>query len=451
MAHKRLAVLYPWLVVAGAAAAMAWGPLGGRWAGMHRHVGELFFWFAACVSSNLLPAPVTRDVEVTMSGPVNLAIAYLFPPPVAAAVVFFGALTGWELRREVAISHAVFNRAQLALATVAASALLDVHSLHVWRYVAAILTYNAVNNVAVILADNCWYGTRLKESGRRIVSPLPAFVGSYLVLGYLGIIFAMVYVDLGWWAVAPFLVPLLFARYALRHSKQLEQTERERRALADRLIDERERERARIASDMHDLVLQRLAAVQIQADNIGSALDAGMLPQAGVLAATVKQEVAGAIGDIRTAIADLRRSALDGSDLAGTLDRYVRAFKAETAIDVQLDVDLGETASNGSSAPPVPLPLALLLYECAQEALTNVVRHAGASAVNLSLRRLGDSLELKVRDNGRGPSSNGHTGIHLGLTLTKDKVGLAGGGAWFEGCEGGGAQVVVRIPVRSTD
>ncbi|HLI56730.1 MAG TPA: ATP-binding protein [Actinomycetota bacterium] len=448
MAHKRLAVLYPWFVIAAAATVVVWGPFHGDWHGMHAHAGALFFWFAACLSSNLLPAPVTRDVEVTMSGPVNLAIAYLFPAPVAAAVVFLGALTGWELRREVAVSHAIFNRAQLALATVAASAFLAAHSLGFWRYVMAILAYNAANNVLVILADNCWYGTPFKESARRIVSPLPAFAGSYLVLGYLGIIFAMVYIDLGWWAVAPFLIPLLFARYALRHSKQLEQTERERRALADRLIDERERERARIASDMHDLVLQRLAAVQIQADNITSALDAGSVTQAGRLAATVKQEVAGAIGDIRGAIADLRRSALDGSDLAGTLDRYVRAFKAETAIDVRLDVDLGV---NGSPAPPVPLPLALLLYECAQEALTNVVRHAGASAVDLTLHRLGDSLELKVRDNGRGPSENGQSGVHLGLTLTKDKVGLAGGGAWFEGCEGGGAQVVVRIPVRSTD
>lgn len=441
-------MLYPWLVVGGAAAVVVWGVLAGRWTGMHAHAGALFFWFAACLSSNLLPAPVTRDVEVTMSGPVNLAIGYLFPAPVAAAVVCLGALTGWEIRREVSVSHAVFNRAQLALATVSASALLAVHSLGFWRYVLAILAYNAVNNVLVIMVTNCWYGTRLAESGRRIFSPLGAFVGSYLALGYLGIIFAMVYIHLGWWAVAPFLIPLLFARYALRHSKELEQTERERRVLADRLIDERERERARIASDMHDLVLQRLAAVQIQADNISSALDAGSVPQAELLAATVKQEVAGAIGDIRTAIADLRRSALDGSDLAGTLDRYVRAFKAETAIDVRLDVDLG---ANGAPAAPVPLPLALLLYECAQEALTNVVRHAGASVVDLSLRRLGDSLELKVRDNGRGPSGNGQSGVHLGLTLTKDKVGLAGGGAWFEGCEGGGAQVVVRIPVRSTD
>jgi signal transduction histidine kinase len=448
MPNRRLANLYPFAVVACAAGFAVLGAATGQWTGMHARAGALFFWVAACASSNMLPAPVTKDVELTMSGPVNLAIAYLFPAPVAAAVVMVGSLTGWELRREIALSHAAFNRAQLALATAAASGFLALHQLGFWRYVLAIISYNMLNTMLVILAENRWYGTALNESARRIVSPLAAFVGSYLILGYLGIIFAKVYLNLGWWAVAPFLVPLLFARYALRHSKQLEQTERERRSLADRLIDERERERARIASDMHDLVLQRLAAVQIQADNITSALEAGSLLQAESLAATVKQQVAGAIGDIRTAIADLRRSALDGSDLGGTLDRYVRSFQAETAIDVRLDIDLTGVGAEGA---PVPLPLALLLYECAQEALTNVVRHAGASQIDLTLHRLGDSLELKVRDNGRGPSTNGLTGVHLGLTLTKDKVALVGGGAWFEGCEGGGAQVVVRIPVRSTE
>lgn len=441
MAHKRSDRVFPSAVVLGAAGIIVWGTLSGRSAGAHVHPGSIAFWLIACAVSNLLPVPVARDVEVTMSGPANLAIAMLFPPPVAVAMVAAGSLTGWELKREVSVSHAAFNRAQLALSTAAASALLALHPLTWWRFPLAIVGYNVVNVIAVATAAHYWYRTPVRESFRRIVRPLPSYLGSYLVLGYLGIIFAEVYAKLGWWAVAPFIIPLLFARYALRHSKQLEQTERERRSLADRLIDERERERARIASDMHDLVLQRLAAVQIQADNITSALKAGHVEQAGSLASTVKEEMAGAIGDIRTAIADLRRSALDGTDLAGTLERYVRAFQGETAIDVHLDVD-------GFLPGQLPLPVALLLYECTQEALTNVVRHADASRVDLTLHRQGDSVELRIRDNGVGPGTNGQTGVHLGLTLTRDKVALVGGGAWFEGCPEGGAQVVVRIPVR---
>ena len=443
MRPKARAALLPGALVLATAGLVVWGVATGRWTGPHVRPGPLLFWLVACAISNLLPVPVTRDLEVTMSGPTNLAIALLFPPPVAAAMVALGSVTGWELKRQVALSHAAYNRAQLALATAAASGLLQLNHLGWWRFALAIGAYNVVNVVAVSAGARLWYETALLDSLRRMLLPLPSYVGSYLVLGYLGIIFAEVYEKLGGTAVAPFLIPLLFARYALRHSKDLEQSERERRALADQLIDERERERARIASDMHDLVLQRLAAVQIQADNISSALKAGYTDQAGSLASTVKGELAGAIGDIRTAIADLRRTALDGTDLVGTLDRYVRAFRAETAIDVHLDVD-------GFATGEIPLPVALLLYECTQEALTNVVRHAEASHVDLTLHRQGDSVELKVRDNGVGPPSNGQAGVHLGLTLTKDKVALVGGGAWFEGCPDGGAQVVVRIPVRTT-
>jgi signal transduction histidine kinase len=446
MAEKRASALYLYSIILGAAALMVYGVIAGSWSHWQPRVGPwaVLFWLIACAASNLLPAPVTADVEVTMSSPVNIAIAFLFPPAVAAAIVGLGSLTDWELRRETTLVRSAFNRSQLALAAAAASVFLHPAPPTAWRMGAGILCYNLFNLLFVTVGQHLVHGTRLTDMFRQIVTPLPSFIGSYLILGALGVIFALVYRELGWWAVAPFLVPLLFARYALRHSKQLEQAQRERRALADKLIDERERERARIASDMHDLVLQRLAAVQIQSDNIGSALKAGKGEQASALASMVKEQVAGAIADIRTAIKDLRRSALDGADLGGTLDRYVRAFQAETAIDVDLDVD-------GLEAGELPLPVALLLYECTQEALTNVVRHAGASHVDLRLHRLGDSVELRVRDNGRGPSGNGNGGVHLGLTLTKDKVALVGGGAWFEGCEDGGAQVIVRIPVRSTD
>jgi len=443
MAEKRSSTLYLYTVILGAGALILSGIATGRWTHWPQGVGPgaVLFWLIACAASNLLPAPVTDNVEVTMSGPVNLAIAYLFSPPVAAAIVGFGSLTDWELRGETTLRRAAFNRSQLAIATAAASGLLHTLGMGLGGVVAAILGYNLLNLLFAMEAGHLWHGTPISELFRRMVRPLPSFVGSYLVLGALGVIFALVYKQLGWWAVAPFLVPLLFARYALRHSKKLEQAERERRELADRLIDERERERARIAGDMHDMVLQRLAAVQIQSDNIASALNAGKPDQARELASTVREEVAGAIGDIRAAIRDLRRSTLDGADLPTTLDRYVRAFQAETAIDVDLDID-------GIDPGLLPLPVALLLYECTQEALTNVVRHAGASHVDLLLHRLGDSVELRVRDNGRGPSANGHGGIHLGLNLTKDKVALVGGGAWFEGVPDGGAQVVVRIPVR---
>src|SRR2546428_7542282 len=121
MADRRASRLYVYSVLLAAGAFLVYGVVEGHWAG--QHAGSLFFWLLACAGSNLLPAPVTPDVEVTMSGPVNLAIAYLFPPPVAAAVVALGSLTDWELRREISPANAAFNRAQLSIATAVPSPL----------------------------------------------------------------------------------------------------------------------------------------------------------------------------------------------------------------------------------------------------------------------------------------------------------------------------------------
>jgi signal transduction histidine kinase len=409
---------------------------------------QLIFWLIACASSNLLPAPVTPNVQLTMSSPINLAIAFLFPGPVAAAMVAIASVTDWEISRETTVLRAAFNRSQLALSTAVAASIFawgarpgrEIPSL--WVILAAVVVYHLANQAFVALAERFARGVSPREAFGRILLPLPSFLGSYLVLGFLGMAFALTYQKVGWWAVAPLMVPLLFARHALRHSKQLEQAERDRRALADRLIDERERERARIASDIHDVVLQRLAAVQLEADNVSSALGVGDEVQARKLARNVKEQMAGAIADLRGAIADLRRSGLDEDDLPRTLERYARAFHAETAIEVKLDLDVPD-------APRIPLPLALLLYECTQEALTNVAKHSGATRVHLGLCRVGDAMELRITDNGRGSVGATDQRPRLGLNLTRDKVALAGGGVWVDSPPGSGVEVVVRVPVRS--
>jgi signal transduction histidine kinase len=411
----------------------------------------LFFWLVACASSNLLPAPVTQNVQLTMSSPINLAIAFLFPAPVATAMVALASVTDWEISRETTVLRAAFNRSQLALSTAVASAVLALGARPAgkipspwWLILIAVVAYHLANQTFVALAERFARGVPLSEAFGRILQPLPSFLGSYLVLGFLGMALALTYQNVGWWAVAPLMVPLLFARHALRHSRQLELAERDRRALADRLIDERERERARIASDIHDVVLQRLAAVQLEADNVTSALGAGDALQAGKLARNVKEQMAGAIGDLRGAIADLRRSGLDEADLPRTLERYARSFHAETAIEVHLEVD----ALDAPDAPDIPLPVALLLYECAQEALINVSKHSGATRVDFRLCRVGGAVELRIADNGRGPTSSSDQRPRLGLNLTRDKVALAGGGVWVESIPGSGVEVTVRVPVR---
>ncbi len=202
----------------------------------------------------------------------------------------------------------------------------------------------------------------------------------------------------------------------------------------------RARERARIASDLHDVVLQRLGAAQLQADNIASAIGLGRFCQAEALAEGLKREMAGVITDVRLAIADMLRDRLDGQDLPQTLERHARSFEEKTDIPVSVEIDCARLSD-------IPSPVALLLSQVAEEAFTNVAEHAGATRVELSLQQRDDALELRIRDDGRGPVPDGdEERPRLGLVLIKEKAGLAGGGACLVARPEGGAEIIVRLP-----
>src|SRR5439155_17703977 len=128
-----------------------------------------------------------------------------------------------------------------------------------------------------------------------------------------------------------------------------------------------------------------------------------------------KRGVGQTVTDLRRAIANLRRTSLDEAGLVATLERFARNFGAEAGVEV--------TVRARPSLEPLPLPVGLLVYECAQEALTNVARHARASRVRVSLAREGDQLEVKIRDDGVGLDPN-HPG-GFGLELTRDKLALS--------------------------
>jgi signal transduction histidine kinase len=262
---------------------------------------------------------------------------------------------------------------------------------------------------------------------------------TYLSLGAMGVVLALVYLEVGAWAVGLLLLPLAGARQAVRATEAIQRAEAERRALADRLVEERESERLRIASDLHDSLLQNLAAVQVQADNVRAAVRRAD-PRAETLAGTVRDGVDGGIADVRRVIANLRHAGIDSGGLAHTLRRYADAFgrNAGCAVDVRVS----------GPVETLPTPLALLLLESCQEALTNVARHAAASAVTLEVEVHEGQVQLVVEDDGRGFSADDHA-EGFGLSLTREKVALLGGGCWVNGTPGRGTRVVVRVPLQT--
>lgn len=433
------------LAVAGAVAADVTGH---RWSGLGLVL--IGSWCVFCAAANVLPVPAIRHVSLSMGAPVNVAIASLFPPGLAAAIVFASSVSEWEIKRATTVPHALFNRLQLAASAALASLVFAGHRTidgvpPVWVVVAAVVVYQASNWLFVGLAELTARGVPVRRVLRGLLPAEPAAAGSYLVLGFMGVVLALTSVRVGEWGVALVMLPLLGARHAVNVSRQLEQTERERRSLGDRLIDERERERVRIASDIHDGVLQQMAALQLEADSIGAALEHGRPEVAVRLAGQLRTGVDGAIAELRATIASLRRAAVDADGLGPSLVRFARGFRASTGLDVDVTV--------GDAVDPLPLPVALLLFECGQEALTNVVRHApSATRVDVAVDRAGGAVELVVSDDGPGfdvPATEpDEGGRRSGLALSREKVALSGGLLFVDSRPGHGTTVTVRVPVR---
>lgn len=412
-----------------------------------RGTGLVLAWCGFCALSNVLPVPAVRNVYLSMSSPVNVAIAYLFPPELTVAVVFCSSVSEWEIKRETTVLHALFNRAQLAVAAALAAVVFTGHRGEVPPFlivVGAVAAYQGSNLLFVAVAEWSARGVPLPRVLRGLLPAGLAAGATYLALGFMGLVLALTSLRIGAWAVALLMLPLLGARHAVNVSRQLEQAERERRSLADRLIDERERERVRIASDIHDVVLQQLAALQLEADSVGVALDHDRPDVAVSVAGKLRTGVDDTIRELRGTIESLRRSSIgDDGDLAASLERFARTFRATTGIDVDVHVRFGRRDDD------VPLPIGLLLLECCQEALTNVARHADASRVEVVIERDGSMASLRVRDDGAGfePGSDGQGD---GLALSREKVALSGGLLFVESRPASGTTITVRVPIGSS-
>jgi signal transduction histidine kinase len=403
----------------------------------------LLTWAVLCPLSNLVPIPAGPTLYLSLNTPVDIAVAFLFPTPVAATLVFATAVSEWELRRDTTISHALFNRGQLALSTAAAAAVLAARPGAVpmpWLVIAAVLAHEAVNGLLVALAEWTSRGMRPAAFARRVLPGGFVAVLTYLTLGSMGLALALAYQRIGTWAVALLMIPLLGARQSVRAAKSLEMAERERRLLADRLIEEREGERLRIASDLHDVVLQDLAGLQMHADNVATAMERRDPEKVSRMVRILREGADLAIADVRQAIRSLRRVSVDEDGLVPTLERFARTFERASGVRVAVRFE-------GVTDQPIPASVAMLIYECCQEALTNVARHARASTAEVDLVRDQGQLQLRVRDDGTGFSSTSEPGeAGHGLVLTREKVALAGGGYWVQSRPGQGTEVIIRVP-----
>jgi NarL family two-component system sensor histidine kinase LiaS len=194
-------------------------------------------------------------------------------------------------------------------------------------------------------------------------------------------------------------------------------------------------ERNRLARELHDSVKQQVFATAMQVGAARALIDQDPSASKENLA-EAEQLVRQAQEELTTLIRELRPAALEGKGLATALRDCVSDWSRQSHIAAEVRVR-GER--------PLPLPLEQALFRVAQEALTNIRRHSGATAVEIDLVWTGNEVVLAVSDDGQGFNPAARDGKGLGLQSMRERVEALGGRLDVTSTPGTGTQVVAHL------
>jgi two-component system sensor histidine kinase UhpB len=219
---------------------------------------------------------------------------------------------------------------------------------------------------------------------------------------------------------------------ALTFNDMLDRLRTERRDATGRVLLAQEAERLRIAQELHDQVGQELTAVLL----LLSSLESKAPEELRTAVLEAQNSVRASLEDVRRIAIDLRPEALDDLGLESALAVLCDRFAQRTGIEISYEVS--------EPVPELSTEAELVVYRVAQEALTNVARHSGSAAAELSLRSDAGRVVLTVRDHGRGLGSEQAPGS--GIRGMRERAGLIGATLEFGGVPGGGSEVRLEMP-----
>ena len=417
----------------------------------------LLGWLALGFMASLASISVGENQPaLSMDLPVLLACSFVKGPLAAGLVAVVGAIDLMEIRGTISPSRAAWNHAQVSLSVMVGGSVFLVLGGSVGQWPTALLCATValgadvlVNYVSVALMTSLV----TKRGFRSVLSSMKIgdarrFALTYSAFGLSSLLIAEVYDAIGFLGVGAFVAPLLLAREAFRQTWRAAGVERDLatrrdalRSVDERIAEEREDERARIAEALHDDVLQSLFDVSIRAHVIRECYRSGRLLD---LEAEVPSLIAAserAAEELRDVILGLRRSRIGHAGLMDTLGLLVAHLHDESGIVFVPDLD-----SNLKG----PAELELLIYQVAREALSNAVRHAAAETVWISLHRSGGRIELEVVDNGVGfEVADSRKDKHFGIALMEERVSMAGGVMEISSQPGSGVRVSASFPIGS--
>ncbi|NIV30719.1 MAG: sensor histidine kinase, partial [Anaerolineae bacterium] len=196
-------------------------------------------------------------------------------------------------------------------------------------------------------------------------------------------------------------------------------------------------ERNRLAREMHDTLGHRLTVAAVQLEGAQRLCSADP-ERAQDMVSTVREEIREALGELRGAVATLRAPIEADLQLRSSLRRLIAHFEEATGFVVHQVLP--------EEMPELPGTYRLAIYRAAQEALTNIQKHAEATQVWLMLSTQDDAVTLLVGDDGQGVSLSGEQS-GFGLRGMRERAAQLGGELHLEPRRGGGTQVSLRLPL----
>ncbi|MCL6552722.1 MAG: GAF domain-containing sensor histidine kinase [Firmicutes bacterium] len=222
--------------------------------------------------------------------------------------------------------------------------------------------------------------------------------------------------------------------------EQVRDQEHTHRELLHRVLVAQEEERRRIAQDLHDHAGQMLTALIIQLAQLAARAEednGAMAPQLRRLHDLAQQ----GLDELRKLVYELRPSILDDLGLGPALRWYVDTYVVPAGL--QTDVHVAELSER------LPQDVETVAFRVIQEAVTNALRHARASKLEIRVDRRGDALLVMVRDDGVGFDPEDPPGARrtLGLDGMRERAQLVGGTVQILSVPGAGTTVLARLPL----
>lgn len=216
------------------------------------------------------------------------------------------------------------------------------------------------------------------------------------------------------------------------------------RNLHHRLIGASEKERVKLAQDLHDEFGQKLTSLQLQLASLDQILSQGLQPSADCCKPLMKT-VNDLTKDLRNVLADLRPATLDWLGLALALENLCREINDQASSP---HIEFRCAGLKG----PLNSEIEIALYRATQEALTNILRHARAKHVEICLTRCHPTIILTIQDDGVGIGTeqlsqfNSGMSCQFGLVGMRERVAAIGGDLRITSLQDGGTRIRIEAP-----